>query len=78
MSTWRRFHIDETIKAMTASDGNRFFVFVREPAGANRQPRECYRSNLKAARETADGIVQAYYPHECNAVTCGSWQKLEI
>ena len=77
MSTWRRFHIDETIKAMTSSDGNRFFVFVREPAGANRQPRECYRSDLKTAQETADGIVQAYYPHECNTATCGLWQKLE-
>jgi hypothetical protein len=77
MSTWRRFHIDETIKAMAVSDSARFFVFVREPPGANRQPRECYRSDLKSAQETADGIVQSYYPHDCGETNCGIWQKLE-
>lgn len=77
MSTWRRFHIDETIKAMAVSDSARFFVFVREPPGANRQPRDCYRSNLKSAQETADGIVQSYYPHDCGEANCGIWQKLE-
>lgn len=77
MSTWRRFHIDETIKAMAVSDSTRFYVFVREPPGANRHPRECYRSDLKTAQETADGIVQSYYPHDCNESDCGIWQKLE-
>jgi hypothetical protein len=75
MSTWRRFHLDESVRAMAVSDQSRFFVFVREPG--NRQPRECYRSDLNEARETADRIVQAYYPHECTSAVCGSWQKLE-
>jgi hypothetical protein len=77
MSTWRRFHLDETVKALATSDGSRFFVEVREPAGENRQPRSCYRSNLEDARVTADRIVQAYYPHECDDEVCGSWYKLD-
>jgi hypothetical protein len=77
MSTWRRFHLEETVKAMAVSDQARFFVFVREPAHESRQPRQCYRSNLNEARETADRIVQAYYPHKCTEAVCGGWQKLE-
>ena len=77
MSTWRRFHLDETIKAMAVSDSARFFVYVREPAGANRQPRDCYRSSLRDAQETADRIVQAYYPHECDEQVCDRWQRLD-
>jgi hypothetical protein len=75
MSNWRRFHLNETIKALATSDNTRFFVQVREPVGENRQPRACYRSTLESAQETADGIVQSYYPHECNDATCGSWHR---
>ena len=60
MSTWRRFHLEETVKALAVSDQTRFFVCVREPAHENRRPRECYRSNLHEARETADRIVGAH------------------
>ena len=75
MSTWRRFHLNETVKALATSDRTRFFVYVREPANENRQTRTCYRSNLEDAQETADGIVQGYFPHECNDEICGSWHR---
>jgi hypothetical protein len=76
MSTWRRPHLNEAVKAMAMSDRTRFFVCVREPVVENRQPLECYRSILSSAQETADGIVQAYYPHEFDERTCGAWHKL--
>jgi len=77
MSTWRRLHLNETVKAMATSDRTRFFVSVREPVGEKRHPLECYRSTLSSAQESADRIVQAYYPHECDADTCGAWHKLD-
>ena len=77
MSTWRRLHLNETVKAMAMSDRTRFFVCVREPVGENRHPLECYRSALSSAQETADRIVQAYYPHECDEQKCGAWHRLD-
>ncbi|HEV7842111.1 MAG TPA: hypothetical protein VGO69_00365 [Pyrinomonadaceae bacterium] len=77
MSTWHRFHLDETIKALAISDNNRFFVSVREPPGESRQPVEFYRWTLGAAQEAGDKVVQAYYPHECDEQQCGSWQKFD-
>jgi hypothetical protein len=58
MSTWRRLHLNETVKAMATSDRTRFFVSVREPVGENRQPLECYRSTLSSAHETADELCR--------------------
>ena len=75
MSTWYRFHLDETIKAMAISDSRRFFVRVREPEGQHRNPLEFYRWHLKDAQEAADRVVHLYYPHECNDQTCGTWRK---
>ena len=77
MSTWSRLHLNDSIKAMAVSQNQRFFVFVREPASERRHPRECYRSDLESARETADSIVQAYYPHDCTPQLCGPWHKLD-
>lgn len=76
MSHWQRFHLDDTIKALTTSDTQRFFVQVREPAGEQRKPLECYRWTLNEAQLAADDIVQAYYPHDCEERSCGLWQKL--
>jgi hypothetical protein len=76
MSTWRRLHLNETVKAMATPDRTRFFVSVREPAGETRHPLECYRSTLSSAQETADGIMQTYYPHDCDEQTCGARHQL--
>ena len=75
MSTWYRFHLSETVKAMATSDNHRFFIHVREPPGEHRQPLEFYRWSLKEAQAAADKVVQAYYPHECDAEICGTWRK---
>lgn len=60
---------------MAISDQRRFFVCVREPHGEHRQPLEFYRWKLDEAKEAADKVVQAYYPHECDAQVCGRWEK---
>ncbi len=75
MSTWHRFHLGETVKAMATSDNHRFFVHVREPPGENRNPLQFYRWGLREAQEAADHVVQAYYPHECDEESCGTWRK---
>lgn len=75
MSTWHRFHLKDTLKALAISDNNRFFVRLREPPGESRHPLEFYRWNLRDAQEAADRIVQAYYPHECDEQICGLWRK---
>jgi len=77
MSTWRRFHLEETVKALAISENHRFFVQVREPPGGNRQPIEFYRWNLAEAKIAADKLVQAYYPHDCDEHTCGTWHKVD-
>ena len=77
MSTWRRLHLNDTVKALATSENFRFFVQVIEPPGEHRNPRNCYRWNFQDAQESADGIVQGYYPHECNEQTCGAWSKLD-
>ena len=75
MSSWHRFHLNESVKAMAISDQRRFFVCVREPEGEQLRPLEFYRWKLSEAQEAADRVVQAYYPHECDLLTCGAWQK---
>jgi hypothetical protein len=77
MSTWHRFHLNESVKALAIPDNRRFFVRVREPQGQNRQPLEFYRWNLRDAQEAADRVVQAYYPHECDDEICGVWRKFD-
>jgi hypothetical protein len=77
MSEWRRFHMDETITAMAIPENKRFLVHVREPPGEHRNPIEFYRWNLQDAKEAADRLVQAYYPHDCDEQRCGEWRKLE-
>jgi hypothetical protein len=77
MSHWQRFHLEESIKALATPDNHRFFIQVREPPGEHRNPRECYRWTLKEAQATADRIVNAYYPHDCESDGCGGWQKLD-
>jgi len=76
MSTWRRFHLNETVKAMATSDNSRFLVQIREPEGENRHPLEFYRWKLREAQDAGDRVVQLYYPHQCDVVTCGAWRKL--
>ena len=77
MSTWRRFHLEDSIKALATSENHRFFVQLREPPGANRQPIEFYRWNLADAKLAADRLVQAYYPHDCSDESCGEWRNLD-
>jgi len=77
MSTWHRFHLNESVKAMAISDNRRFFVRIREPYGQNRQPLEFYRWNLRDAQEAADRVVQAYYPHDCDNESCDVWRKMD-
>jgi len=77
MSTWRRFHLEDTVRALATSENHRFFVQVREPPGGTRQPIEFYRWKLGEAKAAADRLVQAYYPHECEQETCGEWRKLD-
>ena len=77
MSHWRRFHQNETITAMALPEQERFLIRVLEPPGEGRKPVSFYRSNLEAAREAADQLVQEYYPHECDERTCGEWWKAE-
>jgi hypothetical protein len=77
VSTWHRFHLNETLKALAISDNNRFFVRLREPPGESRHPLEFYRWNLRDAQEAADRVVQAYYPHECDEQICGAWRKTD-
>ena len=76
MSEWRCYHLDETLAAMAISDGGRFLVRLREPAGESRHPIEFHRGTLKEATRAADGLVQAYYPHDCRERGCGAWHKL--
>ncbi|HYP29611.1 MAG TPA: hypothetical protein VE262_23060 [Blastocatellia bacterium] len=78
MSQWNCFHLDDTITAIVMPDNSgRFLVRMREPAGGNRNPIEFYRGSLKEAQRAADGLVQAYYPHECGKHRCGQWEKIE-
>lgn len=77
MGVWLRHHMGETITATAAPEGRRFLVHVREPAGMSRRPIDCFRWNLKDAQVAADGLVQAYYPHECDGRSCGDWQRSE-
>ena len=76
MSHWRRLHLNETIKTIATADNHRFFVQLKEPLGEHRNPIEFYRWNLEEAKEGGDRLVQAYYPHDCEDETCGSWQKV--
>jgi len=75
MSTWERFHLNDTVKAMATSENHRFFIQIREPPGEHRNPIEFYRWTLKDAQEAADRILHAYYPHECDEQICGSWRR---
>jgi len=75
MSEWQCYHLDDTLTAIVVSDGHRFLVRMREPAGENRQPIEFFRWTLKDARKAADRLVQAYYPHECDKSCCGLWRE---
>jgi hypothetical protein len=78
MSTWQRFHLSDTVKAIATSDNNRFFIQLREPHGESRNPIEFYRWTLAEARVAGDRLVQAYYPHDCDDNACGTWFKLEL
>ena len=75
MSTWRRYHLNETVTAVATPDNRRFFVHLREPAGETRHPIEFYRWTLPEAQTGADQLVEAYYPHDCDAGKCGPWSK---
>jgi len=77
MSNWYRYHLNSSLKALVTPERNRFFVNFREPAGEHREPISFYRWTLKDARESADRIVQAYYPHQCDTDSCDGWQKVE-
>jgi hypothetical protein len=77
MSTWHRFHLNETLKALAITDNNRVFVRLREPPGESRHPMEFYRWNLRDAQEAADRVVQAYYPHLCDEEICDVWRKAD-
>jgi hypothetical protein len=65
------------VTATAASEGVRFLVHVREPDEMGRRPVDFFRWNLKDAQVAADRLVRAYYPHECDAQTCGSWHRAE-
>jgi hypothetical protein len=75
LSTWRRYHLDETVTALAIPDNRRFFVRLREPPGESRNPIEFYRWTLQEAQAGADRLVQAYYPHDCDEQGCGAWWK---
>ena len=75
MSTWRRCHLNETVTAVATPDNRRFFVHLREPPGESRHPIEFYRWTLPEAQASADQLVDAYYPHECEEGKCGLWWK---
>lgn len=77
MGIWLRHHIDETVTATAAPEGGRFLVHLRESAGVSRHPVDCYRWNLRDAQAAADGLVQAYYPHECDGRSCGAWERAD-
>jgi hypothetical protein len=77
MSTWKRYHLDETLTALVIPDHQRFFVCLREPPGESRRPVEFYRWKLKEAQEAGDRLVQEYYPHECAESVCGEWKQTE-
>jgi hypothetical protein len=77
MSVWLRQHLDETVTATVAPEGGRFLVHVREPVDAARRPIDFLRWSLKEAQAAADELVQAYYPHECDARGCGPWLRAE-
>ncbi len=77
MSIWLRHHLDEAVTATAAPEGARFLVHTREPAELSRRPIDCFRWSLKDAQAAADGLVQAYYPHDCEAASCGSWRRGE-
>lgn len=77
MSTWRRQHLGETLASLVIPDGPRFFVCLREPPGESRNPTEFYRFKLHDAQRAADKLVQAYYPHDCDASDCGEWKQSE-
>ena len=77
MSIWTRQHLSDTVKAIATSDNHRFFIQVREPPGEHRQPIEFYRWTLREAQNSADRIVNAYYPHDCDEDNCVVWRKFE-
>jgi hypothetical protein len=77
MSNWYRHHLDSSLKALVTFDRHRFFVNFREPEGEHREPISFYRSTLRDAQESADRIVQAYYPHECGTDSCDVWRKID-
>jgi hypothetical protein len=75
MIHWFLFHLDDSIKAMATYDQHRFFVRVREPIGEARGPIAFYRQTIDEAQESADQVVQEYYPHECSPHECSAWTK---
>jgi hypothetical protein len=76
MSEWHCLHLDDTLTAIVTSDKERFLVRLREPAGEHRHPIEFHRWTLRDARDAADRLVQAYYPHDCRMGGCGEWFEL--
>jgi hypothetical protein len=75
MSYWLRCHLEDTVKALATPDNHRFLIQVKEPVGQQRKPIEFFRWTLEEAKDAADKIVQAYYPHPCEGGTCGNWKK---
>ncbi len=49
MREWHCFHLDDTLTAMATSDGRRFLVRLREPAGPRRNAIESHRWTLTGA-----------------------------
>jgi len=76
MNEWHCDHLDGTLTAIVIADRGRFLVRLREPPGESRRPIEFLRWTLKDARRAADGLVHAYYPHDCAASGCGAWREL--
>jgi hypothetical protein len=76
MSVWHCSHLDDTLTAMATADRGRFLVRLREPPGQHRHPVEFHRWTLKDAKQAADKLVQAYYPHDCREHGCGEWEEV--
>ena len=75
MSYWYRFHLNETVKTTATSEPQRFLVQMREPAAEQPKAIEFYRWTLTEAQDTADDVVQEYFPHNCEMIICGNWTK---
>jgi hypothetical protein len=59
------------VRALLIASGNTYEVSVIGPN--DERPVDATHYNSRIARETAEELVQRYYPHDCEELGCEDW-----